>query len=83
MQLIVNLFPQVEYLKIRMIRKEIEQIIRYLLSKNNLKTRRLFFLCISETPKIYLRKLNILIKSENLLDVYFMKFVNRDLYLWW
>ncbi|CAF4937477.1 unnamed protein product [Rotaria sp. Silwood1] len=82
-QLIVNLFPQLEYLKTSMNRKEINQIIRYLLSKTNNKTQHLFFLCISKTPKICLKELNILIKSENLLNDYFMKFINRDLYVWW
>ncbi|CAF5178061.1 unnamed protein product, partial [Rotaria magnacalcarata] len=32
--------------------------------------------------KTYSQKLNILIKAENLLDDYFIKFVDRDLYLW-
>jgi len=80
MQLFMNLFPQVEYLKTQMKRKQIGQIIRFLLSKAN---HQLFFLCISETAKICLRELNTLIKTENLLDDYFMKFVDRDLYLWW
>ncbi len=82
-QLIVNLFPKLEYLTTGMKKKEIEQIIRFLLSKTNDKTRHLFFLCIPETPKIYLRKLNMLIKSENLLDSYLIKFVHHNLYLWW
>ena len=82
-QVIVNLFPQVEYLKTGIYRKEIEQIIRFLLLKTNTKTRHLFFLCLSNIPKVCLRELNVLIKRENLLDDYFIKFVNRDLYLWW
>ncbi|CAF5084069.1 unnamed protein product [Rotaria sp. Silwood1] len=82
-QLIVNLFPQLDYLKTRMNRKEIRQITKYLLSKTNDKTQHLFFLCISQIPKVCLKELNILIKSENLLDNYLIKFINRDLYLWW
>ncbi|CAF5016043.1 unnamed protein product, partial [Rotaria sp. Silwood1] len=80
-QLIVNLFPQLDYLKTRMNRKEIRQITKYLLSKTNDKTQHLFFLCISQIPKVCLKELNILIKSENLLDNYLIKFINRDLYL--
>jgi len=82
-KLIINLFPQLEYLKTGMNRKEIEQIIRYLFRKANNKARHLVFLCISETPKICLKELNVLIKAENLLDDYFIKFIKRDLYLWW
>ncbi|CAF1564576.1 unnamed protein product, partial [Rotaria sordida] len=82
-QLIINLFPQVEYLKTGMNRKEIHQIIRFLFAKTNHRTRRLLFLCISQIPKVCLRELNLLIKSENLLNVYFIKYINGDLYLWW
>ncbi|CAF1424667.1 unnamed protein product [Rotaria sordida] len=82
-QLIVNLFPQLEYLKIGMNKKEIQSIVRFLLLKTNDKTQHLFFLCILRIPKIYLKKLNVLIKSENLLHDYCSKFINCDLCLWW
>ncbi|CAF3800333.1 unnamed protein product [Rotaria sp. Silwood1] len=82
-QLIIYLFSQVEYLKIRINKKEINQIIRYLFSKNTDKIRRLFFLCISQIPKVCLPELDFLIKSENLLNDYSIKYINRDLYLWW
>ncbi|CAF1516079.1 unnamed protein product, partial [Rotaria sordida] len=72
-----------EYLKTEMMRKDIELIIRFLFSENNHQTHYLYYLCILEIPKIYLKKLNMLIKSENLLDHYSIKFINRDLYLWW
>ncbi|CAF3372924.1 unnamed protein product [Rotaria socialis] len=83
MQLIVNLFSKLEYLKTRMNRKEIEQIVRFILSKPNNEIQNLVFICISETPKICLKELNFLIKLENLLHHYFITFINRDLYLWW
>ncbi len=83
MPLFVDLFPRLEYFKIEMNKKEIEQILRFLFTNRNDKLRRLFFLCISGTPKRYLSELNMLIKSEHLLDDYFIKFINRDLYLWW
>jgi hypothetical protein len=82
-QLIVNLFPRLKYLKTGMKKEEIHQIVRFLLTKTNPATRHLFFLCIAEIPKRCLKELNLLIKSKNLLDDYYMKFVNRDLYLWW
>jgi hypothetical protein len=80
---IVHLFPKLEYLKIGLKKKERNQIVRFLLSKTNPTTCDLFFLCMSEIPKRYLKDLNMLIKLENLLDDYYMKFVNRDLHLWW
>ncbi|CAF0884673.1 unnamed protein product [Rotaria sordida] len=82
-ELIINLFSQLEYLKTGINYKEIRQIKRYLLSKINNKTRHLFFLCVSGVPKICLKELNVLIKSENLLNDYCIRFINRDLYLWW
>jgi len=82
-QLFFNLFPQLEYFKIAIDKKEFEQVIRFLFSKTTNKPRHLFFLCILRLPKRCLRELNMLIKSENLLDDYFIKFLNHDLYLWW
>jgi hypothetical protein len=82
-QLVIDLFPQIEYLTTGMNRKEIGQIIRYLFSKTKKTERRLLFLRISGIPKICLKELNVLIKAENLLDDYFIKFIKRDLYLWW
>ncbi|CAF1333514.1 unnamed protein product [Rotaria sordida] len=82
-QIIVNLFPKLEYLKTGMYSQRIVQIMRYLLSKSNQKTSHLCFLCITNIYKICLKELNLLIKSENLLENYLMKFINDDLYLWW
>ncbi|CAF1618845.1 unnamed protein product [Rotaria sordida] len=82
-QLIVNLFSQLEYLKIGMNKKEIQSIVRFLLLKTNDKTQHLFFLCILRIPKICLKKLNVLTRSENLLHDYCSKFINCDLCLWW
>ncbi|CAF3099742.1 unnamed protein product [Rotaria socialis] len=82
-QIILDLFRQVEYLKIGMNRKEVNQIIRFLSSKINNKTCRLCFLCILQIPKVCLRELNALIRSEHLFKNYSIKYINRDLYLWW
>jgi len=82
-QLIIHLFPQMQYLKTGMNKNEIRKITRCLLSKTNDKTCSLFFLCISKIPKTCLRELNMLIKSENLLNDYFIEFAYQDLYLWW
>ncbi|CAF1244249.1 unnamed protein product [Rotaria sp. Silwood1] len=82
-KLIFKLFLQIEYLKISIDKKEIEQIIRFLFSKPNNKIYHLFSICISRLPKRCLKELKTLIESENLLDDYFIKFAHHDLYLWW
>jgi hypothetical protein len=81
-ELIMNLFPRLEYLKTGFNRKEIESIGRFLFSKINNKTYHLVLLCISYTPKTYLKKLKMLIKLEKLLDDYFIDLINYGLYLW-
>ncbi|CAF0827653.1 unnamed protein product [Rotaria sp. Silwood1] len=82
-KMLVNLFPQLQYLQTGMNKKEIKQILTFLLSKTNMKTNQLFFLCIKEIPKMYLRELDMLIKFQNLCRDYFIKFINSDIYLWW
>ncbi|CAF2348558.1 unnamed protein product [Rotaria sp. Silwood2] len=81
--MLVNLFPQLQYLQTGMNKKEIKQILTFLLSKTNMKTNQLFFLCIKEIPKMYLRELDMLIKFQNLCRNYFIEFINSDIYLWW
>ncbi len=63
--------------------EEINQIDPFLLSNNNTEIHLLFFLCICEISERCLKELNMLIKSDNLLDDYYIKFVNRDSYLLW
>jgi hypothetical protein len=60
-------------------KEDIYKIVRFLLSKTN----DLFSLCITEIPQRCLKEFNMIIKAENLLDDYYIKFVNRDLYIWW
>jgi len=82
-QMLANLFPQLQYLQTGMNKKQIKEIISFLLSKTNTKTSQLSFLCIKEIPTICLRELDMLIKFENLHKDYFIEFVNSDIYLWW
>ncbi|CAF5002436.1 unnamed protein product, partial [Rotaria sp. Silwood1] len=81
-EMIMNLFPQIEYIKTGLNKKEIEPIGRFLFSKINKKIYKLLFLCISYTPKIYLKKLKTFIKLENLLDDYFIDLVDYNLCIW-
>ncbi len=77
-QLFVDLFPQLEYLKMGMKSKEIQPIIKYLLSHRH-NIPHLFLLCISEKSVIYLKQLTIMIQKEKLLDDYFIKLVSCDI----
>ncbi|CAF4784581.1 unnamed protein product [Rotaria sp. Silwood1] len=78
-QIFINVFPQLESLQTGEFQKQIVQITRCFLSKMD----HLFFLNITYIIKTYLQKFNFLIKSENLLDDYLIKFIDHDLYLWW
>ncbi len=63
-QLLTNLFPRVEYLKINLSKENSESILRFLLSKTSNGTRYLSLLCISK-PYDWIRKsLNYLMFSS-------------------
>lgn len=82
-QLIVTLFPRLEYLTINLHKEDLESITRFLLSKFNDNTRHLSSLCISKQRKVLIEQMKILLESEKLLDDYILKLTNRKLYLWW
>jgi len=79
---ILNLFPRLKHLKTGMDRKELKSCISFLLSTSN-NNCGLYFLCISSVPKLCLAEVKRVIKSEKLLHDYLIKYINRDLYLWW
>jgi hypothetical protein len=78
-QFFIHLFPQIESLSTGVVRKEIVQITRCILTEMD----HLFFFHITDIIRTYLQRLNLLIKSENLLDNYLIKFIDQDIYLWW
>lgn len=82
-QMLVTLFFHIEYFKIGMKRKELRCILRYLLSKTPSRPPDLFFLCISQIAKVCFGEVNLVLRLEGLLDDYAIKFIRRDLYLWW
>jgi hypothetical protein len=75
----IHLFPQTESLQTGILRKEIVEIIRCILTEMD----HLFFLHITDIIRTYLQKLNHLIRSEYLLENYLIKFIDQDIYLWW
>ena len=82
-QNIVMFFRRAEKLKIGIDRKELNSFILLLFSKSNENTSRLFSLGITMVPKVCVREVKKLIKSEKLLPHYSIKHIDQDLYLWW
>ncbi|CAF1345964.1 unnamed protein product [Rotaria sp. Silwood1] len=81
-QFIVYIFSKLKDLKIGIQETEIRSIIRYLLSKSHNKTQYLFYLCISLSQKNWL-EVDDLIKLDNLLNNYSIKYIRDNLHLWW
>jgi hypothetical protein len=82
-QLLVTLFPRLEYLTVNLFKENLQSIARFLLSKSNDNTRYLSLLCISKQRNDMMEELKSLLESENLLDDYTIKVINRKLHLWW
>lgn len=80
--LIMKFFPQMKSLQTSMNRKELGQILQYILFNQNLIPH-LFFLSITRLPKICLQEIDRLIKFNKLLEHYSLKYLNHDLYFWW
>jgi hypothetical protein len=59
--------------------KEIVEIIRCILTEMD----HLFFFHITNIIEPYLQRLNLLIKSQSLLENYLIEFIDQDIYLWW
>jgi len=79
-KIIVNLCPQLEHFTTGIVRKDLEALLRFLLSNN---ISQLFFLCIRTVPKLCIRQVKKLIKSEKFFNDYLIKYSNSNLYLWW
>ncbi|CAF1642143.1 unnamed protein product [Rotaria sp. Silwood1] len=82
-QFIVYIFSKLKYLKIGIKETEIRSVIRYLLSKTHNKTQYLFYLCILLSQKNWLEEVDDLIKLDNLLSNYSIKYIRNNLHLWW
>ncbi|CAF0925380.1 unnamed protein product [Rotaria sp. Silwood1] len=84
LRLLVALCPRLQSLTIKIHMKDLESITRFLLENNTKEnTDHLCSLCFSAASTKWFEKLDILIKSEILLDVYNLKLVGSNLYLWW
>lgn len=75
-KLFLQIFPNLEYLKIGIVTGDLTNIIEYLFSKTN---HRLRSVCLSEVPQRCVKEL----KKHYLIKSYSFKLINRQLYLWW
>ncbi len=82
-QILMNLFLQLEYLRIEMTKNEVEQCLHFLPSKINNKIHPLCHLCIFRSPKPSISDFNGLMRSEDLHDGFLIKAFDCKLYLWW
>jgi hypothetical protein len=83
LQLVVSLCPRMQCLTITTSMQDLESTIRFLLKKTNQNTCQLISLCFSRPRNNWFEKLDVLIKSETLIDNYMLKLIGGKLYLWW
>jgi hypothetical protein len=82
-ELLIALFPRLEHLTINGLHTSLVPIVRLLLSKNNHLTRHLSCLCILRMNEVSEKSLKMAIATKKLRKEYFMKLINRKVYLWW
>jgi hypothetical protein len=77
---LVTLCPKMETMKVAMDRKKMQLCLQFLLQKNKCE---IFSLCISGVPKLCMKEVKKIIKSEKFLNNYLIQYIPRDLYLWY
>jgi len=80
---ILTLFSRVENLKIFIDRKEVNLFIKYLLTEDPRPCCQLFQICLSGIPKVCMKEVKRLIKSEKIIKYYLIQYYYKDLYLFW
>ena len=81
-KLLVALCPRVEDLSIHTFARTVEPVVRFLLDRNNPNTRHLSLLRFTRASRIWLARLDHLLKSERLIDDYTLSSTDSHLYLW-
>lgn len=82
-KLLVALCPRVQYLSIHTFARTVEPVIRFVLDRNNGNTRHLSSLNFTRASKIWLVRVDQLLKSERLLDDYTLNSSDAHLHMWW
>lgn len=82
-QMLVDLFPQLQHLTLCKSQKSVENIARFLLTKYNNIPCHVSSLCIHGVDIRWTAKLKFVVESQKHVDDYSLKVVNQKLYLWW
>ncbi|UJR06865.1 hypothetical protein I4U23_011154 [Adineta vaga] len=82
LEILVMLFPHLEYLEINIEMNNIESILRFLLDENNQINRHLNLLCFQYVQNYDLKHFNSLINSGILRFNHKTIYINERLYLW-
>ncbi|CAF1473187.1 unnamed protein product, partial [Rotaria sordida] len=80
-KMFVALYSSMEHLAIQMRRQKFEFIFRFILLKTKINIEYLCSLSIEQIVKSTTKIIKNLIESEELLDNYLIKFIDRNLYL--
>ena len=84
-QLVIELFPRLEYLTFGISTKqqELESITRFILWNSIINIRPLSSLCITKQYQTSFERLRTLIETEQLLRDYKIRIIKNKIYLWW
>jgi hypothetical protein len=82
-QILMNLFLQLEYVRVKMTKNEVKQCLHFLPSKINNIIHPLCHLRISRLSKPSISDFSGLMRSEDLHDGFLIKAFDCKLYLWW
>jgi hypothetical protein len=82
-QLLVDLFPQLQHLTLGISRQSLEGTVRFLLSKYNKTPCHVSSLCIFGVDRTWTEKVKLVVELKKHDGNYSLKVVNQILYLWW
>lgn len=82
-QMLIDLFPQLQHLTLGISRKSLEGTVRFLLSKYNKTPCHVSSLCILRVNGTWVRKVKFVVESKKRVGDYSLKVVDKRLYLWW
>ena len=82
-QMLITLCPRLQSLTIRINVKDLRSIARFLWETNRQNTRHLHSVHFLAATNVWLNKLEVLIKSEKLLNDFTIRLIDSKLYLWY
>jgi hypothetical protein len=82
-QMLVDLFPQLQHLTLSLSQQSLEGTVRFLLSKYNKTPCHVSSLCIFGVDRTWIEKVKLVVESKKHDGDYSLKVVNQILYLWW